>query len=76
MPINDANEIEPKDGYDVISTLDVDLQDVAENALLEQLKNHGADHGTVVLMEVETGKVLLCLKKMSTPMIWWMWKTV
>jgi len=57
MPISDANEIEPKDGYDVISTLDVDLQDVAENALLEQLKKHGADHGTVVLMEVETGKV-------------------
>ncbi|TFH27009.1 MAG: penicillin-binding protein 2, partial [Bacteroidia bacterium] len=57
MPINDAAEIEPEDGYDIISTLDVDLQDVAENALLKQLKLHGADHGTVVLMEVETGKV-------------------
>jgi cell division protein FtsI (penicillin-binding protein 3) len=57
MPINDANEIEPKDGYDIISTLDVDLQDVAENALRNQLIQHGADHGTVVLMEVETGNV-------------------
>jgi cell division protein FtsI (penicillin-binding protein 3) len=57
MPINDANEIEPKEGNDIISTLDLDLQDVAENALLKQLKLHGADHGTVVLMEVETGKV-------------------
>ena len=57
MPINDANEIEPKDGYDVISTLDVDLQDVAENALEIELRRHEADHGTVVLMEVETGKV-------------------
>ena len=57
MPINDANEIEPEDGQDVITTIDVDLQDVAENALLDQLELHKADHGTVVLMEVKTGKV-------------------
>ncbi len=57
MPINDANEIEPEDGQDVVTTIDVDLQDVAENALEDQLKKHGADHGTVVLMEVKTGKV-------------------
>ena len=57
MPINDANEIEPEDGQDVVTTIDVDLQDVAENALLEQLLRHDADHGSVVLMEVKTGKV-------------------
>ncbi|MEN8203589.1 MAG: penicillin-binding protein [Bacteroidota bacterium] len=57
MPINDANEIEPKDGYDIVTTVDVDLQDVAENALHTQLLRHGADHGTVVLMEVQSGKV-------------------
>lgn len=57
MPINDANEIEPEDGYDIVTTIDVDLQDVAENALYTQLMRHGADHGTVVLMEVKTGKV-------------------
>ena len=57
MPINDANEIEPEDGQDVVTTLDLDLQDVAENKLYEQLEKHGADHGTVVLMEVKTGKV-------------------
>jgi cell division protein FtsI (penicillin-binding protein 3) len=57
MPINDANEIEPQDGYDIVTTIDVDLQDVAENALLTQLLRHGADHGTVILMEVKTGKV-------------------
>ncbi|MCP4314095.1 MAG: transpeptidase family protein [Bacteroidetes bacterium] len=57
MPINDANEIEPEDGYDVVTTIDVDLQDVAENALHTQLLRHGADHGTVVLMEVKTGKI-------------------
>ena len=57
MPINDKNEIEPKDGYDIITTIDIDLQDVAENALRDQLERHEADHGTVVLMEVQTGKV-------------------
>jgi len=57
MPINDANEIEPRDGNDVVTTIDVDLQDVAESALFSQLQKHGADHGTVVLMEVQSGKV-------------------
>jgi len=57
MPINDANEIEPEDGQDVVTTLDLDLQDVAENALYDQLSLHGAEYGTVVLMEVKTGKV-------------------
>jgi len=57
MPINDANEIEPEDGKDIVTTIDVDLQDVAENALHKQLAANEADHGTVVLMEVKTGKV-------------------
>jgi len=57
LPIKDAKEIEPKDGYDIVSTLDVDLQDVAENALYRQLRDNEADHGSVVLMEVETGHV-------------------
>ncbi len=57
MPINDANEIEPEDGFDIISTIDVDLQDVAENALYQQLKENEAGHGSVVLMEVATGHV-------------------
>jgi cell division protein FtsI (penicillin-binding protein 3) len=57
MPINDANEIEPEDGQDVVTTLDLDLQDVVENELDEMLQRHEADHGTVVLMEVKTGKV-------------------
>ncbi len=57
MPVNDANEIEPEDGYDIVTTIDVDLQDVAEHALLEQLIRHEADHGSVVLMEVKSGRV-------------------
>jgi len=56
-PVNDNNEIEPKNGMDVITTLDINLQDVAENALQKQLKKSSADHGCVVLMEVETGYI-------------------
>nr|WP_319401870.1 penicillin-binding transpeptidase domain-containing protein [uncultured Carboxylicivirga sp.] len=50
-------EIEPTDGNDVITTIDIGLQDVAEHALLEQLKDHRADHGCAVVMEVSTGKI-------------------
>lgn len=57
MPVNDENEIEPEDGADLYSTIDVNIQDVAEYALMKQLKKHDADHGCVVLMEVNTGEI-------------------
>jgi len=56
-PINDENEIEPKNGLDVISTLNVNIQDIAHHALLEQLEKFQAEHGTVVVMETKTGEV-------------------
>lgn len=56
-PMNDENEIEPQDGYDIISTIDINLQDVAEEALLRQLEANEAHHGCVILMEVSTGNV-------------------
>lgn len=57
MPLNDRNEVEPRDGYDVVTTIDVEIQDVATSALLRQLRRHGAHHGTAVLMEVATGDI-------------------
>ena len=57
MPITDENEIEPLDGSDIYTTIDVNLQDVAENALKNQLEKHEADHGSVLLMEVATGNI-------------------
>ncbi len=57
MPINEAGEIEPKDGSSIVTTIDVDLQDVAEKALLKQLIKHKAHAGTAVLMEVSTGEI-------------------
>jgi cell division protein FtsI (penicillin-binding protein 3) len=56
-PIRDVNEVDPQDGYDVISTIDVYIQDIAHHALLKQLEEYEADHGCVVVMETETGKV-------------------
>ena len=57
MPIKDGNEVEPVDGSDLITSLDINIQDVAESALKRQLELHQADHGCVVLMEVETGYI-------------------
>lgn len=56
-PISDNNEVEPKDGYDVISTIDVNIQDIAHHSLLTQLEKYEADHGTVVVMETKTGEI-------------------
>jgi cell division protein FtsI (penicillin-binding protein 3) len=56
-PISDINEKEPQDGYDIISTIDVYIQDIAHHALLKQLEIYKADHGCVVVMETKTGHI-------------------
>ena len=45
------------DGYDIITTIDVNMQDIAEKALVDQLKNLEAQSGVAVVMEVATGEV-------------------
>lgn len=56
-PISDNNEVEPQDGFDVVSTIDVNIQDIAHHALLAQLEEFKAEHGTVVVMETKTGEI-------------------
>jgi cell division protein FtsI (penicillin-binding protein 3) len=56
-PIYDENEVEPQDGYDVISTININIQDIAHHALLKQLEYYEAEHGTVIVMEVATGEI-------------------
>jgi len=56
-PIYDENEVEPQDGYDVISTINVNIQDIAHHALLKQLEKYDAEHGTVIVMETKTGEI-------------------
>jgi len=58
MPVNnDEDEIPAKDGADIMSTINVNFQEIAQAALLRQLDSSAADHGCVVLMEVATGEV-------------------
>ena len=56
-PLKDYNEVEPQDGYDVYSTIDANIQDIAHHSLLQQLEYYEADHGCVVVMEVKTGEI-------------------
>lgn len=57
MPVNNENEIEPQNGKDLVTTIDINIQDVAENALMNSLAAHNAKYGCVVLMEVKTGEI-------------------
>lgn len=56
-PINDANEQEPIDGKDVITTIDVSIQDITHHALLRQMEFYEADHGCAIVMETTTGEI-------------------
>lgn len=56
-PVYDGTEKRPVDGYDILTTINVDLQDVTESALLKELKRHKADYGVAIVMEVATGKI-------------------
>ena len=55
MPVTDDYLVDPIEGLDVETTLDLHLQDVATNALESQLRRHDAAWGTVIVCEVETG---------------------
>ncbi len=57
VPIHDENEVEPADGLDIVTTLNIHIQDVAEQALLETLLKNKAFQGCAVVMEVATGKI-------------------
>jgi len=57
IPINERAEIEPEDGSHIKTTLDIDIQDVAEEALMDALKYHDAQSGSVILMDVKTGQI-------------------
>ena len=56
-PLHDESELQPDQGYDIQTTININLQDVAEAALEKHLRMHKADYGCVVLMEVKTGEI-------------------
>lgn len=57
IPVNEEAEVAPKDGADIISTIDINMQDLAQSALEKQLIKYDADHGAVIVMEVATGEI-------------------
>jgi len=56
-PVFDGNSVKAVDGLDIHTTIDINLQDVAETSLYRAMKLHNADEGTVVVMEVKTGHI-------------------
>ncbi|MDR7131201.1 cell division protein FtsI (penicillin-binding protein 3) [Algoriphagus sp. 4150] len=56
-PVFDAEDVKPENGFDVVTTLDVNIQDVAETALRRQLTDRDAEFGAVIVMEVKTGQI-------------------
>ncbi len=55
--VGEKNELDPVDGVDVITTLDINIQDITETALRRALVKNEAKWGTAVVMEVKTGKI-------------------
>lgn len=50
-------EIPPIDGSDIVTTIDVSMQDLAERALLEELQEINGNVGVAIVMEVTTGDI-------------------
>ncbi|WP_028667986.1 penicillin-binding transpeptidase domain-containing protein [Runella zeae] len=57
MPNEDDAGLQPINGYDLHTTLDVNFQDIAETALRNTLQRYKASHGCVIVMEVQTGEI-------------------
>lgn len=55
--VYDGSTVRPIHGYDIETTIDVNLQDVAQNTLLKALQKEEADYGCVIVMEVQTGEI-------------------
>lgn len=57
MPLGDLAEVEPKSGNDLLTTIDINIQDITEEALYKAMVRHEASFGVAVVMEVETGAI-------------------
>ncbi|MBX2931014.1 MAG: transpeptidase family protein [Chitinophagaceae bacterium] len=56
VPVDDY-QIEPESGKDIVTTLDVFIQEVTENALLKMMEKNEAENGCAIVMETKTGKI-------------------
>lgn len=58
IPVSNLADLEGQRGADVVTTIDPEIQDIAEYALLAGLENSRATMGTAIVMEVETGAIV------------------
>lgn len=72
MPVNDLTEVEPQSGDDILTTIDINLQDITEEALYRAMNYHDAEWGSAILMEVKTGaiKAIANLGRLDNGRIW------
>ena len=56
-PLTNLNQIEPKAGKNIQTTINIEMQDIAHHSLLKQLEDFEAHHGSVVIMETKTGAI-------------------
>ncbi len=71
MPVDDLNAIEPESGQDITTTIDLDIQDIAERALNRAVNAHDAEWGTAVVLEVKTGAIRAIANLGRTDQGWW-----
>ncbi|WP_291721449.1 penicillin-binding protein [Bernardetia sp.] len=56
-PVDDMSQVRPKPGIDIQTTIDINLQDTVHQILQNALRQYKAEYGSIILMEVETGKI-------------------
>jgi cell division protein FtsI (penicillin-binding protein 3) len=71
LPLEDLTEIEPRSGNDIVTTLDINIQDITEEALLRAMNHHDAGWGVAIVMEVKTGAVKAMANLGKTNEGWW-----
>lgn len=57
VPIWDRDNTSAENGCDIVTTIDIKLQDVVEGALRRQIESHDAMDGTAVVVECATGEI-------------------
>jgi len=56
-PVFDGNEVNPENGYDILTTININIQDIAETALLNGLISNNAEYGCAIIMDVKSGDI-------------------
>ena len=57
VPLQDLTDIEPRNGDDIVTTLDINTQDITQAALIRTCELFQAEHASAIVMEVKTGKI-------------------